>query len=49
MFVDIQNYGVKLAIIRVYPNVIIGENAGYKMVCTTDIYTVSELRFNTKT
>ena len=35
--------------LRAYRNLIITENAGYKMVCTTNIYTVSELRFNTKT
>ena len=41
--------GVKLTIIRAYHNLIIRENAGYKMVCTTDLYTVSELRFHTQT
>ena len=25
------------------------QNAGYQMVCMNDLYTVSELRFNTKT
>ena len=49
MYVDIQKYGVKLAIIRSYRKLIIRENAGYKIVCTTDLYTVSEFRFNTKT
>ena len=49
MYADIQNYEMKLALIRAYRNPIIRENAGYKMVCTTDLYTVSELWFNTKT
>ena len=44
---DIQNDGVKLAIIKAYRNLIIMKNAGYKMVCTTYIYTVSEFGYNT--
>ena len=49
MYADIKKYGVKLAIIRAYPNLFIRENGGYKMVCMTDLYTVSELGFNTST
>ena len=47
VYADIQNYGVKLAIIRAYRNLIIMKNAGYKMVCTTYISTVSEFGYNT--
>ena len=37
MNADIQNYGVKPAIIRIYRNLIIRENAGYNIVYSTDI------------
>ena len=39
MYADIQKYAVKLAIIRAYRSLIVRGIAGYKMVCTTDLYT----------
>ena len=39
MYADIQKYEVKLAIISAYYSLIIRGNAGYKMVCTTGLYT----------
>lgn len=43
VYADIKkNNGVKLATISMHRSPVIRENAGYIMVWTTDLYTVSE-------
>ena len=43
MYADIKTCGEKMTIITAFRNLIIWESVGYKTVCTTDLYTVSEL------